>query len=127
MRAVAKDRDAAEEAAPIDPIDAEIERVLNATLGAKRYFAKPSEFCEMVGWSRSKYDRARRAGLLETTPQGSYNGISRPVLRELMRNGLGPIPKKSPVSVSPSQATSILASTRGGAKRSRAPRKAAAK
>jgi hypothetical protein len=110
MRAVAKDRDAAEEAAPIDPIDAEIERVLNATLGAKRYFAKPSEFCEMVGWSRSKYDRARRAGLLETTPQGSYNGISRPVLRELMRNGLGPISKKiaasAPLAQTASNATS---------------------
>ena len=57
------------------------------------------------GFSRSKYNRAVKAKLIETTPCGDYSVVARPVLRELMMKGLGPIPKEPAASTPPRNQT----------------------
>jgi hypothetical protein len=37
----------------------------------------------------STYNRAVRAGLIKATPRGDYQGVSRLVLRPLLKHGFG--------------------------------------
>jgi hypothetical protein len=122
MRAVASDCDTAVKAVLDSTLDAEINTLLDAKLGIGCYFAKPQQFCEIVGWSHSKYDRAQRAGLIQGVPQGSYIGIPRPVIRGILKKGVGPLPKKpraSPASTQPATKTAPKQTSNAASKRRR--------
>lgn len=69
-------------------IDADIERAIDRVLGDS-FFAKPKQVCALLGISISTCNRALRARLIETTPRGDYEAVSRPVLRPLMKRGFG--------------------------------------
>jgi hypothetical protein len=74
--------------------DAAIETAIDRVIG-NSFFAKPKQVCDLLGISVSTYNRAVRAGLIQLTPRGDYWGVSRPVLRSLLKNGLGSTTGKS--------------------------------
>jgi hypothetical protein len=57
-------------------IDAAIEEALDRVLGGS-FFAKPKQTCVVLGISLSTYNRAVRAGFIQPTPRGDYQGASR--------------------------------------------------
>jgi hypothetical protein len=67
--------------------DAEIDAQLDRVLGPNSFFAKPQQTCDLLGVSMATFNRAVRDGRIETTPRGSYRGVSRPVLRRLLKDG----------------------------------------
>ena len=75
-------------------IDAAIERAIDRVIGDS-FFAKPKQTCVLMGISMSTYNRGVRAGLIETTPRGDYEAVSRPVLRTLMKYGFSSMTGKS--------------------------------
>ena len=75
-------------------IDAAIEAAIDRVIGDS-FFAKPKQVCALLGISMSTYNRAVRAGLIQTTPRGDYEAVSRPVLRPLMKYGFGSMTGKS--------------------------------
>jgi hypothetical protein len=75
-------------------IDAAIEAAIDRVIGPS-FVAKPKQTCALLNISMSTYNRARRAGLIETIPRGDYEGVSRPVLRPLMKYGFRSMSGKS--------------------------------
>jgi hypothetical protein len=69
-------------------VDATIEAAMKEALG-KSFFAKPKQVCALLGISMSTYNRAVRAGAIQTIPRGDYQGVSRPTLHSLMKHGFG--------------------------------------
>jgi len=94
MRAVVISGEPAIDAAVEEALDVAIEAALDRVL-EDSFFAKPKQVCVLLGISLSTYNRAVRAGLIRPTPRGDYWGVSRPVLRALLKNGLGPTTGKS--------------------------------
>lgn len=86
MNAATISRD--EEPAIDDAVEAAIDRVIGDS-----FFAKPKQVCALLGISLSTYNRAVRVGLIQTTPRGDCQGVSRPVLRPLLK--YGPMTRKS--------------------------------
>ena len=71
-----------------EDVDAAIEAAIDRVIG-KSFFAKPKQVCALFNFSISTYNRAVRAGLIQTTPRGDYEAVSRPVLRPLLKYGFG--------------------------------------
>jgi hypothetical protein len=70
-------------------IDAAIEAQLDQTLSPS-FFATPKQTCALLKISIATFNRAARDGRIKTTPRGNYRGVSRPVLRQLLKHGLSP-------------------------------------
>jgi hypothetical protein len=94
MRAVVVPIDDAIDDATMGAIDAAIERAIDRVL-EDSFFAKPKQVCALLGISISTYNRAVRARLIETTPRGDYEAVSRPVLRPLLKYGFPSMTGKS--------------------------------
>jgi len=77
-----------------DAIDAAIDAALDRVLGTS-YLAKPKQSSALPNVSIATYWRGVRAGLIEVVPLGDGHATPRPVLRRLMKYGLGSMTGKS--------------------------------
>jgi hypothetical protein len=68
-------------------IDAAIEAQLDQTLGPS-FFATSKQTCALLKISMATFNRAAHDKRIETTPRGNYRGVSRPILRRLLKHGL---------------------------------------
>jgi hypothetical protein len=77
-----------------DAFDAAIEAAIDRVIG-ESFFGKPRQVCTLLNISLSTYNRALRANKIEVTPRGDYDGVSRSVLRPLLKYGFGSMTGKS--------------------------------